>query len=104
MFILAGAVALAFSAIDRLKSFAGWGFAAEMREVQRAAKEVSATASEVRALALPLIRIALSSAIAATEQATRLLNSMGATDEERFEVLQNGRRGSCETSPPTPCA
>ena len=92
----AGAALLLLSVVDRIESFNAWGVSAKLREAQAAASQASATAGEVRRLALPLTRIALGLAQAGNrygrDEASRtrvelevrkVLNALNATPEER---------------------
>jgi hypothetical protein len=101
-FLAAGAALLLFSMLDRLESFSAWGVSAKLREAEKAAQQAAASAAEVRALALTVVRVALSLAHAggrwdgnqrarliADSEAKRLLQTLHASQEERREVYRD---------------
>ncbi|MBY0335466.1 MAG: hypothetical protein K2X11_02570 [Acetobacteraceae bacterium] len=60
LFLMGGGIALLiFGAMDRLESFTAWGVSAKLRAAEKAAEEAMASASEVRQLALSMMRLAL---------------------------------------------
>lgn len=101
-FLLGGGIALLlFGALDRLESFSAWGISAKLRQAEEAAREAAASAAEVRALALSVVRLALEQAHAGgrmdgnrrarlliDRETERLLTSLDASEAERREIFR----------------
>lgn len=100
--LTAGAALLLFSVLDRIEAFSAWGLSAKLRAVEKAAQEAAASAEEMRALALTVVRMTLFLAHAggrwdgnqrarliADSEAKRLLQTLHASEEERREVYRD---------------
>lgn len=101
LLLAVGATAFLFASLDRLESFSAWGLSAKLREAEKAAQQAAASAAEVRALALSVVRLALEQAHAGgrmdgnrrakllvDREAARLLDALGASPAERRAVFQ----------------